>query len=250
MKKFKKLIPAFCMLLISAVLMGTSTFAWFSMNKTVTASGLKVTAKSNVTSLLISTEDNLAAMQADVGTHSSVSLANDPDSVNELLPAAYKDSAEKSKTGYATVGNWYTAEGESANSSTAKADSDEDLTTFDGYVWKKTVYLALAKNAPAAQQIKASVTLSGTTENKNYDAVRIVVASASGTFEFKKDTSGDTRDGVTFSGVLANNVKDSATTAVDIYVYYYGADESIYTLNLSNLSGATIAISFTAEDVA
>lgn len=30
---FKKLIPSMAMLLISAMLLGTSTFAWFSMNK-------------------------------------------------------------------------------------------------------------------------------------------------------------------------------------------------------------------------
>lgn len=45
MKKFKKLIPALCMLLISAVMLGSSTFAWFSMNKTVTASGMQVKAQ-------------------------------------------------------------------------------------------------------------------------------------------------------------------------------------------------------------
>ena len=47
MKKFKKLIPALCMLLISAVLMGTSTYAWFSMNTKVTATGMEVHAKSD-----------------------------------------------------------------------------------------------------------------------------------------------------------------------------------------------------------
>lgn len=44
MKKFKKLIPAVVMLLIATMLMGTTTYAWFSMNKTVTASGMKVKA--------------------------------------------------------------------------------------------------------------------------------------------------------------------------------------------------------------
>lgn len=41
----KKLIPALCLLLISAMLMGTSTYAWFTMNKTVTATGMKVQAR-------------------------------------------------------------------------------------------------------------------------------------------------------------------------------------------------------------
>ena len=40
----KKLIPSLCLLLISAILMGTSTYAWFSMNTQVTASGMQVKA--------------------------------------------------------------------------------------------------------------------------------------------------------------------------------------------------------------
>ena len=40
----KKLIPALCLLLISAILMGTSTYAWFSMNTQVTATGMQVKA--------------------------------------------------------------------------------------------------------------------------------------------------------------------------------------------------------------
>lgn len=42
MKTMKKLIPALAMLLVSAVLLGTSTFAWFSMNNTVTVTGMEV----------------------------------------------------------------------------------------------------------------------------------------------------------------------------------------------------------------
>ena len=44
MKNTRKLIPAVVMLLVSAVLMSTASFAWFSMNKQVTATGMKVTA--------------------------------------------------------------------------------------------------------------------------------------------------------------------------------------------------------------
>lgn len=40
----KKLIPALCMLLISAVLLGTSTYAWFSMSGEVSATGMQVKA--------------------------------------------------------------------------------------------------------------------------------------------------------------------------------------------------------------
>lgn len=43
MKSMKKLIPAIAMLLVSAVLLGTSTFAWFSMNNKVTVTGMTIT---------------------------------------------------------------------------------------------------------------------------------------------------------------------------------------------------------------
>ena len=42
--KFKRLIPALAMLLVSAILLGTSTFAWFSMNTQVSATGMQVKA--------------------------------------------------------------------------------------------------------------------------------------------------------------------------------------------------------------
>ncbi|MBP5209532.1 MAG: hypothetical protein J6125_01595, partial [Clostridia bacterium] len=46
----KKLIPALCLLLISAAMLGTSTFAWFSMNTTVSATNMtvKATASKNL----------------------------------------------------------------------------------------------------------------------------------------------------------------------------------------------------------
>ena len=44
MKLSRRLIPAFAMLLVSAVLMSTASFAWFSINDAVTAQGMSVTA--------------------------------------------------------------------------------------------------------------------------------------------------------------------------------------------------------------
>lgn len=49
----KKIIPSICMLLVTAVLMGTSTYAWFSMNREVKATGMQVTASTS-SNLIIS----------------------------------------------------------------------------------------------------------------------------------------------------------------------------------------------------
>lgn len=72
----KKLIPALCMLLVAACLMGTSTYAWFAANESVTASGMQVKAaadgglaiasyKGNVGTALIDPESADFAASAD-----------------------------------------------------------------------------------------------------------------------------------------------------------------------------------------
>ena len=45
MKKMRRLIPAVAMLMVAAVMLSTASFAWFTMNDVVTASGMQVQAK-------------------------------------------------------------------------------------------------------------------------------------------------------------------------------------------------------------
>ena len=52
--KSKKLIIAVCLLLISAVMVGTASFAWFSMNTEVGVDGIEVEAYSDALFLQIS----------------------------------------------------------------------------------------------------------------------------------------------------------------------------------------------------
>ena len=58
-KSFRKLIPAILMVLLSASLMGTSTFAWFSLNSKVTVTGMEV--KTQVSENLFIVGDTLAS---------------------------------------------------------------------------------------------------------------------------------------------------------------------------------------------
>ena len=44
-KALRKLVPAIVMLLIAAAFVGTSTYAWFSMNRVVNVSGISVTTE-------------------------------------------------------------------------------------------------------------------------------------------------------------------------------------------------------------
>lgn len=59
-KTLRKIIPALVMLMISAMLVGTSTYAWFAMNQKVTVTGMKVNTHVG-SNLSISTTNESAA---------------------------------------------------------------------------------------------------------------------------------------------------------------------------------------------
>ena len=58
MKKTKKFLVAVCLLLVSATLLGTASFAWFSMNTEVSVDGIEVEAYSDALFLEIANEND------------------------------------------------------------------------------------------------------------------------------------------------------------------------------------------------
>lgn len=82
MKKMRKLVPAFAMLMVAAIMMSTASFAWFTMNDEVTATGMQIQAKASG-SLIISKNElnwqsNTTTIDLDTG-------------VNKLRPMTYND---------------------------------------------------------------------------------------------------------------------------------------------------------------
>lgn len=230
MKKFSKLIPAFCMLLISAMLMGTSTFAWFSMNKTVTATGMTVTAKSNSTFLLI---NNDGKKGTEMTTNTAEIAAKAPASV-ELYPVAFFKTVDdstimgKKKTaggledfnlatdGSVTTGSnkWITANNENydnANQAIINVKEVKDTDTdFANYVATYQVWLTLSKDsADISKKVKA--TWNKTTGNEGL-ALRAVVKIGGEYLEL--DALNDTK-------TMTANIALSSGTATEVTVYVY-----------------------------
>lgn len=85
-KNARKLIPAVAMLLVSATMLSTASFAWFSMNENVTATGMQVKVDAPA-SLLISTTG------AQNEFHNSVQVTID-DGANTLGHASSVDGDE------------------------------------------------------------------------------------------------------------------------------------------------------------
>lgn len=248
MKKFKKLIPALCMLLVSAVLMGTSTFAWFSMNKTATVDGLSVKANAESIYLLISNTQASTTAEAIQGENGGKGFTTVSETVADaqLKPSALATKATKDGvkettiTDYSDVNSWYTADAIDASASDVKQDSEKKLTTFDGYVFTYTYRLTLAKGSTATTNLKVGTCTFKAEGGKTIDAARVLVVCGENTEEFKPGTTAGT---VT----LAENISDSTVVEVKVYVYIDGNDTSIFTNNVENLDQANITLTFVVD---
>lgn len=172
MKKFKKLIPAFCMLLVSAIMLGSSTFAWFSMNTKVTASNMQVNAKTNTTFLLIN-NDGKTGNQMTAQDTTIVAKKPEGDGATTLYPAAFFKTVDATTTmgkkdgtnafkliedGGLTAGTdvWVTANNgnrDDANNKVANVVKlDPSETNFTNYTAEYKVWLTLLKGTAATQQ--------------------------------------------------------------------------------------------------
>lgn len=244
MKKFRKLVPALCMLLISAVLLGTSTFAWFSMNTTVTATGMQVTAKTDHTYLLISDTNDKDALQTDpTADDRKVDFAMG--TASSLAPSAHETfGATGASTDAATVGKWYSAQGKIPDKTDMKDDTKTALTGFDGYVLTKSVYITVTKDSKIATNLKVSATITNNTAAPATDIAPLKVLVVCGDNYVELDST-KLEDA---SKVLAATISKDALTKVDIYIYYDGNHANVTTNNAANLGGAKVDLTFSVDN--
>lgn len=267
MKKFKKLIPALCMLLISAVLMGTSTYAWFSMNKSVTATGMQVVAKSDATYLLIGSQNDASAIQTGNAKTIELTVNNNDAKVLPCAPAldatevGYLTTNGKTTAGVAittagvkvenatTAGaftNWYTANALTSDNAAIDTTTARQLTGFNGYVIQKTVYLTVAAGANAANNLKVSATIAQKGNGEDVSAAKVLVVTSNGGFAVLSSTNNSNVD---IKG-SNTNLTDTTVLTVNIYIYYDGNDTNVFTNNTADLTGATIDLTFDVDVVA
>jgi len=181
-KSFRKLIPTFVMLVITAALVGTSTFAWFSMNTTVTVTGMQVDIKSNNTYLLVNTGANDTADEIQSAGVTTVALTV-TDLESKVYPSSpilagyvsataetdnsihkYFASGTTTVTSKATAetqANWFTAQNNNPGNAN---DSVKNVTTltagdFSDYVIKRTAYLTVAEGADAANNLTVTTNI-------------------------------------------------------------------------------------------
>lgn len=263
----KKLIPAICMTLIAAVMLASSTFAWFSMNTSVTANGMQVAAKSDNTYLLISSDRKTAEEIQDQNKITvDLAVGSSEAKVYPCAPAISDTEVGYLTTSGKTVGgatittagvkvesmatasaftNWYTATAETSGASGMKDGTARQLTAFTGYVIKRTVYLTVAKGANAANNLTVTPNITGTGEDLT--AAHVIVATSDGGFANLTNTNNGTKVEIKGSNTALTEL---TVLTVEIYIYIDGNNTNIFTNNIADLTSVTIELAFDVEAVA
>ena len=250
MKNFRKLIPAVCMLLLAAVMAGTSTFAWFSMNTTVTAGTMAVSATAP-TNLRIcatnSTDDSewsgaLSLSGSSLTTMVPVSC----DNTNATL-AFYKVEANGDKIEY--------------DNGAYKEDTTFELATA-GKDYYTTSFFIKAVGADASDLKLSTITRSAGGTKELDKALRVMavcgenkfiyepVTGAAATYKAVKSLNTEKPvlgNDITVSNagsVLADTVTKTAVQ-VTIYIWYEGQDPACKSSNTVDVAGTTFSLSFT-----
>ena len=274
MKNMRKLIPAIAMLLVSAVMMSTASFAWFSIATRASVDGIEVTATaSGGIAIGAWTANHAEGAPKDTAFKSSIDFTETDvyknGGADKLVPVSHgKD------------GTWYTGEGALVDKSDAKANDDgvkytavtpgSGDTFMAGYAYYTKLDVKALVDGELdlyIENISVDIPTSGagsaTTTAALNKALRIAInvgsnwyyfapsrtsaADLSITFNRVKDTK--TAEPYTLSTSSTAIVQDLDTTptTLDIYVYYDGEDPACMTAYAVDLRTSTISFELVAK---
>lgn len=246
MKKFKKVVPALCALLVSAVMLGSSTYAWFSMNTKVTAKGMSVTAQSNSTYLVISKTNSL-------GTDISAALTvdNAVGGIGGTKTSVYPSAkAEKDITGTEIkAGDWYYAASKDRNDAGAIGDGALGTNTLTAtkigttlatdYQVTYTFYIGLSGESKAMDNATIKVDAADATAGNSSAALS---KGLSAEVKIGEKNAVTLKDGTTNANVTGVNLSTTAIT-VTVMVYIDGNNANV-TSAATDLSKLALNLAF------
>ena len=260
----KKLIPALCMLLVAAALLGTSTYAWFSMNNQVTASGMQVKAATSK-NLVISATSTLKEGES-ILANSSIT------GVKELSPASTATLSGSTVSFYAAGSTKvdYSTGAMQDGATTSAATVITAAGTTKGNVVKHTFYIRADGTTEDSFSTLYVNSISVSSSPKNITkALRVgVVSSNVGYIYAPAVSTAPSYKGVIAAGTLGtNDILSSENVAiktagdntanlgevtsgeyriVDVYIWYEGQDANCTSANSIEVEELSISLEFTA----
>ena len=262
----KKLIPAAMMLAVSASMLGTSTYAWFSMNKTVTATGISMTA-TVPNQLLIKGSATTAAYKAAIDfTAAADSAVNTSAALSNLVPVAYKTQSAATANPNNTFKKLTTAGMTKVDQLGRVSGADVDLTSatdvaaatantdyfYDTFTLK---YAGQLDDNYSQPRVKITFADSDTTNTQSpiVGALHVVLVDNESTpnvYEFDMGsatwtTSGDDANKYVYT---ATNVTpfnaDNDEVVYTVYVFYDGEDAQCMNANAIDMDTYTFTFDF------
>ena len=249
MKLSRKILPALAMLLVSAIMLTTASFAWFAMNQSVTAQGMTVNIKTESIFLsILGVDADAEAPELDAVRANGIAASGVTDDSTDVLPTA-TDVAVDAATSLKTYSNWYTQVAASPDASDAAVGAAKTANDkFDGYVVRYTFYVALSAGSNAATNLKVdkfNITDADTSDAiTDITPVSVIVACGDVYEEFNSAKNAVSGAGTT---TLVATVAQDTLYEVCVYVYYDGAHENVYTNNVAKLAGANIELTLKVD---
>lgn len=246
MKKFKKVVPALCALLVSAVMLGSSTYAWFSMNTKVTATGMTVNAKSESKFLqIVAGTAGFADDEAQISAE-AVNKTKDlrPTSAVKAIGADNLTLTELAQADKATDIKWVEAFSNDPASSTKNGEYKEvttaaqasDASNLYTLINDFKVRLNPKAGANSAENLSVTgVTITSTAtvaKNDLLASVRVLFVCGD---EWAIWSNGAKVLASSDTSVLAATVT-TTPTAIKVYIYFDGEDTATTTNNATKLS--------------
>lgn len=235
----KQLIAAVAMVLVAAIALGSSTYAWFANNNTVTADGISITAQAEGKLLII--DDNETFTN---GEKTSVVMAANETLADKLYPT------HPNYTHAGTLTGWLHNYSDNYNVAISGTTSETEVTNGADskyYYLSDEIYIKLADNGGTATA--SNLTLSGLTVTPTggsksetlLDSVRVMlVVGDAKTYVYNKDrqevstdrlASGTNNFAYGTASTLADSVTTSAPIKVAVYVYFDGRDPACTSAN-------------------
>lgn len=275
MKLNKKIAGASAMLMLSATMLGTSTFAWFTMNKEVSVTGMQL--KAQATDGIVISGDNKANWKTDWDVAMPTGVALYPTSTSDTATPAWAvaysknfDNADKNQTSsgsYTDLTINYDASAASGTAFVSGVDGvGKTANPNRNYVLKKTFWIkSTGEQAWATSlnidEVKAVVATqgSGSGTAKLDQALRVlVVVNGTDHYIYAPITGYDNEckyKGTTAltlvpsttskpaSSVASIPNTDAGAIRVDMYMYYEGEDKECKSSNITAVSVDTLKVS-------
>ena len=238
MKTTRKIIPALVMLLVSAVMLSTASFAWLASSTEVSAGPMTVQANTDVVFMQISNDETNWGRSARALNATSGDL--------ELVNATVDED----------VITWRTAEG----GDPGKHDKDGDYTAVDPinatYALINTFYVQMSNATSTLYNLTISeVAVNEVIAADSFDeALRVLVVATDKTdkvigyqcWDLGTDAL-STVGGFSADDILAATVTDDTIT-LSVYIYYDGEDTQAFTNKLNTATSKEITVSFSASE--